>query len=129
MAIEIINLQVKLSQWLTPSGDQVGCPSYNFLLACYLKTSTKTPLRNEANIESSPVWDNSCLDELIYDLIVRQFLCGKCPKTVTIQYLHTGEIYCRLRAVLHLSLYGNSWQKWFGVCVMLCMLLRMLISP
>jgi len=25
--------------------------------------------------------------ELVYDLINRQFLCGKCPKPVTIQYL------------------------------------------
>jgi len=37
-------------------------------------------------IESSPVWDTSCLTELIYYLIDRQCLCGKCPKTVQIQY-------------------------------------------
>jgi len=41
-----------------------------------------------ANIESSPVSDTSCLVKQIYDLINRQFLCGKCPKPVTIQYLH-----------------------------------------
>jgi len=40
-----------------------------------------------ANIESSPVWDTSSLAEIIYDLLNRQFLCGKCPKPVTIQYL------------------------------------------
>jgi len=40
-----------------------------------------------ANIESSPVWDTSCPADQIYDLINRQFLCGKCPKPVTIQYL------------------------------------------
>jgi len=33
-----------------------------------------------ANIESSPVWDTSCLAELIYDRINEQFLCGKGPK-------------------------------------------------
>jgi len=31
----------------------------------------------QAEIELSPVWDTSCLAELIYDLISRQFLCGK----------------------------------------------------
>jgi len=40
------------------------------------------------NIESSPVWDTSFLAELIYDhIIIRQFVCGKCPNPVTIQYL------------------------------------------
>jgi len=34
-----------------------------------------TPL---AKIESSPVWDISCLAELIYEIIKRQFLCDKC---------------------------------------------------
>jgi len=43
-----------------------------------------------ANIELSPVWDTSCLAELIYELINRQFLCGKCPKPVTIEYLPPG---------------------------------------
>jgi len=38
------------------------------------------------HIESSPVWDTSCLTELIYDLINMQFLWGKCLKPVTIQY-------------------------------------------
>jgi len=42
------------------------------------------------NIESSLVWDNSCLDELIHDLINRQFLCGKYPKPVTIKYMRMG---------------------------------------
>jgi len=46
----------------------------------------------QANIESSPVWDTSCLSELIFDLIYRQFLCVKCPKSVTIQYLHTSAV-------------------------------------
>jgi len=40
-----------------------------------------------ANIESSLVWDTSCLAELIDYLINVQFLCGKCPIPVTIQYL------------------------------------------
>jgi len=38
-----------------------------------------------AQNESSLVWDTFCLAELIYDLISRQFLFGKCPKSVTIQ--------------------------------------------
>jgi len=40
-------------------------------------------------IESSSVWDTSCLAELVYDLINTQFLCGKCSKPVTIQYLRS----------------------------------------
>jgi len=56
-----------------------------------------------AKIESSPVWDTFCLAELIYDLIDRQFLCEKCCKPVTIQYLHTGD---KLRGV------GADW--WSG---------------
>jgi len=39
-------------------------------------------------IESSPVWDTSCLAEQIYGLINSQFLCGKCSKVVMIQYLN-----------------------------------------
>jgi len=38
-------------------------------------------------IESSSVWDAFCLVELIYDLINRQFLGGKCPNPVKIQLL------------------------------------------
>jgi len=38
------------------------------------------------NIELSPVWDTSFLAELIYNVIIRQYLCGKCLKPVTIQY-------------------------------------------
>jgi len=42
---------------------------------------------HSANIESSDVWGTSCLlNKLIY-LIHRQFLCGKCSKRLTIQYL------------------------------------------
>jgi len=40
-------------------------------------------------IELPPVCDTSCLAELTYDLIDNQFPCGNCPKSVTIQYLHT----------------------------------------
>jgi len=44
-----------------------------------------------ANIESSPIWDPSCLlNQLIY-IINRQYLCGKCLKPVTIQDFHEGE--------------------------------------
>jgi len=43
-----------------------------------------------AKIESSPVWEISCLAEPIYDLINSQFLCNKCLKPVTIQYLFAG---------------------------------------
>jgi len=50
-----------------------------------------------ANIESSPLWNTSCLSELIYDLINRQFLRGKCPRTVTIQYLLTVDMSARWR--------------------------------
>jgi len=50
-----------------------------------VKSQSCIPL---AKIESSPVWGTSCLTELIYDLISRQFLCGKCPTPVAIQYLH-----------------------------------------
>jgi len=45
-----------------------------------------------ANIESSPVWDNSSLAKLIYELISRQFLCGKYLKPVTIQYLQAARL-------------------------------------
>jgi len=44
------------------------------------------------NTESSPGWDTSWLAELTYDLINRQFVCGKCPKPVTIQYLHAAVV-------------------------------------
>jgi len=42
------------------------------------------------NIQSSTVWDTSCLAELIYELLNRQFISRKCPKPVTIQYFHAG---------------------------------------
>jgi len=42
-----------------------------------------------AKIESSPVWDTSCLSELIYDFVNRQFICRKCPKPVKIQFSPT----------------------------------------
>jgi len=61
----------------------------------------------DASIESSPVWDNSCLAELIYDLINRQFLCRRCPKPVTIQYLlRVGykNLYFLLSLALSLAL-------------------------
>jgi len=49
--------------------------------------------RRGANIELLSVWDTSCLAELIYDIIRpnSEFLCGKCPKPVTIQYLLPGR--------------------------------------
>jgi len=39
-----------------------------------------------ANIELSPVSDTSCMLNYLIYLINRQYLCGKCPKPVTIQY-------------------------------------------
>jgi len=45
----------------------------------------------EHHIESSPVWDTSFLAELIYDLINRQIICGKCPKWVRVQYLQNVD--------------------------------------
>jgi len=36
----------------------------------------------EENIESSLVWDTSCIAELIYDLVNWEFLCRNCPKPV-----------------------------------------------
>jgi len=42
------------------------------------------------NIELPPVWNTSYLAELIYDLNSRQFLRGKGPTPVTIQYLSTA---------------------------------------
>jgi len=36
-----------------------------------------------AKIDSSPVWDTSCLAELICNLINRQYLCGKCDVSQT----------------------------------------------
>jgi len=45
-----------------------------------------------AIIESWWVLNTSCLDELIYDLINRQLLCGNCLKPETIQYLHASML-------------------------------------
>jgi len=44
----------------------------------------------EVNTELSQVWCTSCMAELIFDLIDRQFLCKKYQKPVTIKYLRTG---------------------------------------
>jgi len=59
--------------------------------SCFLKrisryTSELFPLLRVTKIESSPVWETSCLAELIYNLINRQLL-WECRKPVTIQYL------------------------------------------
>jgi len=59
----------------------------NLMPSYYVQLFPLEQLAPLANIESSPFWDTSCLTELICDLINMQFLCGKCPKTVTIQYL------------------------------------------
>jgi len=48
------------------------------------------PQSQGVSIESSPVWNTSCLVELMYNLIIGKFLCGKCPKLVTIQLLLPG---------------------------------------
>jgi len=48
--------------------------------------------QQDANIEWSEVRGIYCLAELIYDLINRQYLCGKCRKPVTIQYLHAAAL-------------------------------------
>jgi len=50
-------------------------------------TELKFRLSAKQILTSSPIWDTSCLAELVYGRINRQFLCGKCPKLVTIQYL------------------------------------------
>jgi len=39
-----------------------------------LQLFTVNDIEPSANIESSPIWDISCLAELIYDLIIRQLL-------------------------------------------------------
>jgi len=39
--------------------------------------------------------------ELIYDLIIRQFLCGKSPEPVKIQYLHPERLYVRNPALMY----------------------------
>jgi len=58
----------------------MGCNQANDLMASLF-----------ANVESSPVRDTSCLAELIQDLTNSQFLCGKCPKPVTIIYFQLVE--------------------------------------
>jgi len=52
----------------------------------YYSRAAIRPIPQSANIESSPVWDTSCLTELIYNLFNKQLLCGKYPKPVTVQY-------------------------------------------
>jgi len=58
----------------------------------------------QVSIESSPVWDTSCLAELIYDLNNKQFLCGKCPKPVTIQYLRLARLLVVTLGRAHVTL-------------------------
>jgi len=48
---------------------------------------------SSATFESLPVWDTSCLAELIYDLVNMEFLFGMCPKAVKIQYLLMGCLH------------------------------------
>jgi len=57
------------------------------ILKCQANGRTLAHYGPRVNIESSPVWDTSCLVELFYDAINKQFLCGKCSKPVTIEYL------------------------------------------
>jgi len=59
----------------------------------------------QAKIESSPVWDTSCLVELIYDLINKQFLFKKCFKPVTIKYLHPAAAVCTYNRLQCFRLY------------------------
>jgi len=64
--------------------------------SCLVRSSSfaYTLYRMPAHIESSPVWDTFCINELIYDLNNGQFLCGKCPKPVTIQYMPPTSSEC-----------------------------------
>jgi len=88
----------------------------DYFTGCTLAYSPLQP--PPENIESSPVWDPSCVTELIYDLINRQLLCGKCPTPVTIKYLPASTplikqqrccftffivIYCHFRADYRLN--------------------------
>jgi len=54
-----------------------------------------------ANIESSLVWDTSCLVELILDLINRPFLCRKCHKPVKFLFLLEGKLKFQMIIALH----------------------------
>jgi len=86
------------------------------LLNYYIQFS-RWPHAPLAKLESSKVWDTSCLAELINDLINRKFLCGKCLKTMTIQYLRSiGAAvvrYCvhNLEAIIPDNLIRCSFSK------------------
>jgi len=43
-----------------------------------------------SNIESSDIYGTSCLLNLLIYLIYRHVLCGKCLKSLTIQYLRSA---------------------------------------
>jgi len=74
-----------------------------------------------ANIESSQVWGTSCLADVIHDLISKHFLCRKCPKPVTIEYLPPARQVSEpasltytinsFRVSSRLSMFENNKQK------------------
>jgi len=80
---------------------------YNLLLLLRVQVACKyaslyivvTTIKNIESSAVKAVWDTSCLADLIYHLINRHFLCGRCPKPVTIQYLHHDtphSIHCQM---------------------------------
>jgi len=54
-----------------------------------------------ANMESSEVSGTSSLLNILIYLIGRPVLCGKCPKSLTIQYLPTG---CKVHLGIHITI-------------------------
>jgi len=63
-------------------------------------------------IESSPVCDTSWRTGLIYDLFNKYFLCGTCPKPLTIQYLLPDVDHCSYSASSQL----NPSRVGFPIC-------------